>query len=247
MTNIPRNLGVQSFCFRHFKDNEKVAKMVRDLGVAAIELCAVHADFDKPSSFDDVIRIYRDQGIQIVSIGVQNFRGSDHEMHWFDFAGRAGAKYISANFQPDTWHRILPQIQQACDSYGIRLGIHNHGGSHWLGNSQMLRYILSELPSEIGLCLDTAWCLDAGEDASKWLDEFSHRVYGLHIKDFIFHRNRKPEDVVVGTGNLDLPALLAKCEDIGFGGYAVLEYEGDPNDPVPALKECVQQVRAAAE
>jgi hypothetical protein len=49
----------------------------------------------------------------------------------------------------------------------------------------------------------------------------------------------------VGTGNLDLPQLLKNLEAVNFGGYAVLEYEGDVENPVPALKECVAAVRAA--
>ena len=33
------NLGVQSYCFRNFKDNKKVAEMVKELGLDKIELC----------------------------------------------------------------------------------------------------------------------------------------------------------------------------------------------------------------
>ncbi|NCO33377.1 MAG: hypothetical protein GW893_05835, partial [Armatimonadetes bacterium] len=74
-------------------------------------------------------------------------------------------------------------------------------------------------------------------------NRFGDRLYGVHIKDFIFDRARKPEDVVVGTGNLNLEALFEAMNKVDFSGYAVLEYEGDVENPVPAVSKCVASVR----
>ncbi|MEX0653244.1 MAG: sugar phosphate isomerase/epimerase family protein [Phycisphaeraceae bacterium] len=240
------NLGVQSYCFRGFKENAKVAELVKEIGLSAIEICGVHADFNDPPSFDNVIKTYRDAGVDILAIGVQTFTGdTDKERQWFEFAKKAGAKYISAHFNPDTWEHAVKKTSKLCDEYGIQIALHNHGGYQWMGSSDMLSHIFKSTGKQIGLCMDTAWCLDAGEDPIKWAEKFGDRLYGLHIKDFIFHRNRKQEDVVVGTGNLDLPKLIEKCNAADFNGYAVLEYEGDVDNPVPALKKCVEQVRNA--
>jgi hypothetical protein len=57
------NFGVQSWCLRHFKDNATVARMVRHLGLQTIELCAAHADFDRPEAFRDVASTYADAGV----------------------------------------------------------------------------------------------------------------------------------------------------------------------------------------
>ena len=72
---------------------------------------------------------------------------------------------------------------------------------------------------------------------------FGERLYGVHIKDFVFDRSGTPTDVVVGEGNLDLETLQTVLNDGEFDGYIVLEYEGDVKDPVPALKNCVAVVR----
>jgi sugar phosphate isomerase/epimerase len=37
--------------------------------------------------------------------------------------------------------------------------------------------------------------------------------------------------------------LLAALGETGFDGMAVLEYEADPENPVPALRRCVESVR----
>jgi len=63
------------------------------------------------------------------------------------------------------------------------------------------------------------------------------------VKDFVFDRAGKVEDVTVGEGNLDLPAMLELLGEIGFDGYFTLEYEGDVDNPVPAVAKCVQVIR----
>jgi sugar phosphate isomerase/epimerase len=246
MTDIRTEAGVQSFCFRGFKDNAKVASLVREIGVSSIELCGVHIDFNDESSFDKVIATYADAGVKINSIGVQGFSGDEaKERDWFEFARRAGAQVISAHFSLDTLPKTIEVCQKLSAEYGVKLGIHNHGGYQWQGSSDALAYILKNSNDSIGLTIDTAWALDAGEKPVEWVEKFAGRVYGFHIKDFVFDRARKPSDVVIGTGNLDLPALVAATQKTGFSGYAVIEYEGDVNDPVPALAECVKQFAAA--
>jgi sugar phosphate isomerase/epimerase len=109
----------------------------------------------------------------------------------------------------------------------------------------MLSRVFSDTNSRIGLCIDTAWALDAKQNPIDMAGKFSDRLYGAHIKDFIFDRARQSEDVVVGTGNLDLPAFVKLANASSTMKSCVLEYEGDVENPVPALQKCVEAVRAA--
>ena len=160
MPSAARDFGVQSYCFRQFKDNQEVARMVRQIGLNKIELCGVHADFNRLESFKPIVKTYQDAGVSIVSIGVQTFTGKPEERDWFECAKEAGARHISAHF--------------------------------------------------------------------------------------IFDRNGQWNDVVVGSGNLDLPALIHTLEDNKFDGMAVIEYEADADNPVPALARCVESMQQAA-
>lgn len=242
---IKDNLGAQSYCYRHFKDNATVIEKLKASNVSQIELCGVHADFTDESSFDGVIKEYSDAGVEIVSIGVQMLSADEaKERHFFEFARRAGAKFMSCTFDVSKAQEAFAVGEKLSAEYGVKLAIHNHGGYDWLGNSKMLGKVFSDTQS-IGLCLDTAWCLHSGENPLEWVEKFGDRLYGMHIKDFVFDRAGKGEDVVVGSGNLDLPELLNKAQAAGFGGYAVLEYEGDVENPVPALQKCVEAVNAA--
>lgn len=244
MTNVKNELGIQSYCFRHFDQNATVIEKLKLCGVDKIELCGVHADFTDEDSFMGVLRQYADSGVEIVSIGVQSFNDDpENERKYFEFAKRAGAKFMSCSFGVESAPQSFESAEKLSQEYDIKLAIHNHGGYDWLGNAAILAKVFSMTGENIGLCLDTAWALQAGENPLEWVEKFGSRLYGIHIKDFVFDRAGKGEDVVVGTGNLDLPQLLKNLEAVNFSGYAVLEYEGDVENPVPALKDCVTAVR----
>lgn len=241
----PDSLAVQSYCFRGFKDPAEVAEKVREIGLSKIELCAVHVDFLDESAFGPVIGAFADAGVEIISIGVQGFRNEpEKEEKFFQFASEAGATTISADFNPTTVPEAYRVAEQLAEKYDLRLAIHNHGGRHWLGPAQMLSLVLEQTSPRIGLMLDTAWALDSREDPLALVDRFADRLYGLHLKDFIFERDRTPTDVVVGTGNLKLPELMAKLKQRSFQGHLILEYEGDVENPVPALTKCVAAIQA---
>jgi len=246
MSKPSLQFGVQSYCFRHFKDNTVVAEKVRGIGLDRIELCGVHADFNDPKAFGDVVSIYRQAGVSVISIGVQTFNGDDGERAWFESAAAAGARYISAHFRIDTFLKAIPKVRQWSREFGIRVGIHCHGGYMFGGQVDVLEYLLSLGGPEIGLCIDTAWCMQIGPHLGKpveWAKRFAGRIYGIHYKDFVFEGNGQWRDVVVGEGNLDLPAFVAALDEGGFDGMAVIEYEADVENPDPALRNCVESMR----
>ena len=247
MKNIGEELGVQSYCFRGFKENDEVVRCVKESGLSRIEICGVHADFSDESTFQSVIDTYRNAGIEIVSIGVQAMTADEaKEEKFFDFVKAAGAKHMAVDFKLPNVPDAYRMAEKLAEKYDIRLSIHNHGGRHWLGSSAMLDHVFKNTSERIGLCLDTAWALDSHEDPIAMMEKFADRLYGLHLKDFVFGRDGKPEDVVVGTGNLDLAKALQLAGENDKVGYAVLEYEGDVDNPVPAMKKCVDAVRKEA-
>lgn len=245
MSVINEDFGVQSYCFRTIDANADVAEAVKKIGLKKIEVCRKHCDFANPAVFDETIATYRDAGVEIISIGVEGLTGDEAEdRKRFDFAKAAGLKHISVNFNPDSFDKAHKLAQKLADDYDVTLGIHNHGGYHWLGNVQMLDHVFKQVGPRIGLTLDTAWCLDAKGKPLEWMEKFADRLFAMHLKDFTFHPDRMHEDVVVGEGNIDLAALIKKAEEVNFTGLSILEYEGDPDNPVPTLLKCVEKIKA---
>ena len=246
MANLLQTLGVQSYCFRGFKEIPALLAQVKSIGLSHCEVCGVHANFNDPSTFEAVISQFKAANIQITAIGVQTFKGDPNEENWFRFAKAAGAKMISTTFDVSKTPAIFAATEKLAEKYDLLLGIHNHGGYNWLGNSAMLQHVFNTTGERIGLCIDTAWCLQSAEDPVKWAEQFNKRLYGLHIKDFTFDRAGKWTDVVVGTGNLKLKEFLAAAMTAPRLTVTTLEYEGDIQNPGPKLKECVEEIKKAS-
>jgi len=237
-------IAIQSWCYRHFKPLPAFFEQLKATGVSATEICAVHANFADPSTHAATIEQYKKAGVQIVAIGVEGMSGDiEKDKPRFEFCKAAGIKHMSIGFSPEAMFNRLKNVEKLAEQYDMKLGIHNHGGYHWLGNTTILQYIFKHVGPRIGLYLDTAWAIDAKQDPIQMVETFGDRLHGVHVKDFIYDRARNFTDVVIGTGNLDLPRFMQTLKKVNFNGPLVIEYEGDVENPVPALKECVAALK----
>ena len=242
--NISKNLAVETYCFRNF-NNAEVIEMTKACGLESVEIAAfgVHADISKPETFEQVISTYSDGGVTLCSAFCNEFTdNADKARENMEFAKAAGIGILTCDFDIQTMPECFKTAEALAEQYDVRLAIHNHGGTHWLGSSRILEWVFGRTNDRIGLCLDTAWALDAHEDPVAMAEKFCDRLFALHLKDFVFDRAGAGEDVVIGEGNLDLKALIATLDKIGFDGPATIEYEGDADDPVPATRRCVEAV-----
>ncbi len=238
-------IAIQSWCYRSFKTLPEFFPQLKAAGVSATELCGVHADFYQPGTATSVLKQFDDAGVKIVAIGVQYLSGDyAKDKPQFEWAKAAGVKHMSISFQPDAMFDGLKNIEKLADEFDLQLGIHNHGGYDWLGNSAVLKYVFGKTGKRIGLHIDTAWAIDAKQNPVEMVETFADRMVGCHVKDFVYDRQRNPSDVIIGTGILDLPKFMALLKQIDFTGPLVIEYEGDENNPVPALSECVRVLKA---
>lgn len=156
---------------------------------------------------------------------------------------------MSVHLRVESYAAALPRLREWSRQYGVRLGLHTHGGYMFGGSPDVARHLLEQGGPELGLCIDTAWVMQIGPGQGnpvQWARDFAGRIHGVHYKDFVFEPNAQWRDVVVGEGNLKLPEFVAELEAGGFDGMAVIEYEADPDNPVPALERCVRRMRELA-
>lgn len=240
-----RDVGVQSWSFREFKTAEALSAKLKQVGVTATELCGVQANFGDVSQHDAPIATLKANGIRVFSMGVQTFTGNAaEERKWFEFAKKAGAKYISAHFRIDSFRDAVKVASGLSEAYGIKIAVHCHGGYMFGGSLDVLEHLVQIGGPYIGVNIDTAWCMQAAGKPVEWIKKLNKSVYGIHYKDFTFDRAGRWQETVVGEGNLPLAETVKALEDVGFGGFAVIEYEADPQDPAAAITRCVQAIRA---
>lgn len=241
------DLNIQSYCFRKF-DNATTTQMVRELGLSGIEICGVHADFHDHAGWKEVLKVYHDQGLKVVSIGVETFDGADSERDIFEAAAIAGAGHVSAHFRVDSFTRAIPKVRKWCQEFSLKVGIHCHGGYMFGGSPDVLSHLIALGQPEIGLMIDTAWAMQIGPGRGnpvEWVETFGEHISAIHYKDFTFASNGQWKDTVVGEGNLDLRAFNAALKRKNLHPLSIIEYEADPDNPVPALKNCLAKMLEA--
>jgi sugar phosphate isomerase/epimerase len=237
-------LGIQSYCFRKFLPMPELVRALEDAGLSTVEIWPEHLRWTlERSERDKALAILKEKGISISAYGAVNFENNEAEARpIFAFAHELGIRWLTTTWvAPDAY----PLVENLCQEYGIKVAIHNHGRNHHYGRFDQIQEVFSKTSSRFGLCLDTAWFLDAASDPVEAIDLFQDRLFGVHLKDFVFDDQGGHRDVIIGTGGLDLPAFMQRLKDVGFDGYLSIEYEGDPDNPLPQVKECVRVVREA--
>ena len=145
-------------------------------------------------------------------------------------ARRLGAKLIRFVIDDADYHpapEAVSIVLRQCVPLlaGLRLGLENHDR---FPAATLREMIESADSNRIGVCLDTANSLGAGEGLDTVVRELGPLTVNLHIKDFQIARvphlmGFTVEGRPAGTGQLDVPRLLEKLAPFQRCESAVLE------------------------
>jgi inosose dehydratase len=148
------------------------------------------------------------------------------------------------------------------DEAGIRSVVHQHIGT-WIETEAEARRLFEMTdPTVLGLCLDTGhWTFGAGGDPVAAVREFRDRVWHVHFKDCdrsVAEASRVnewsgPESVgqgvfcELGTGSVDFPGMLKALDEIGYGGWIVVEQDvlpgmGNPRENARRNREYLRSI-----
>jgi sugar phosphate isomerase/epimerase len=150
-----------------------------------------------------------------------------------------------ADFHPDEKavvgeiKKLLPQLRQA----NVILAIENHDR---FPARTLERIIRSTDEGLVGICLDTANSLGAGEGVHEVLDVLAPYTVNLHIKDIISKRLPHKmgfmiEGCAAGQGLLNLPEILAVLKPHNRCRTATLEVWSGPEKTVQETMEKERQ------
>lgn len=125
---------------------------------------------------------------------------------------------------------------------GVTLALENHG--RFAGRSDQVRDIIEGVGSPaLRVNLDTGNFLPVGQDPLEAARDLADLIALVHLKDMRRATADEPGHVVadpdgqlltgsvIGAGLVDLPAMMALLDEIGYRGWLSLEYEG-ADDPV---------------
>jgi inosose dehydratase len=135
---------------------------------------------------------------------------------------------------------LLAELAGEARSLGHVLAFHNHVGTYVETADELDRLMAASDPDLVGLCLDVGHLQLAGGDPVAAIDRFGERVKHVHLKDVdpeVAARMRSGaiEDFLgglrervfteLGSGELDLAAILAALYRFDYRGWLVVEQD----------------------
>ncbi|WP_323960041.1 TIM barrel protein [Arthrobacter sp. JZ12] len=138
----------------------------------------------------------------------------------------------------------LNEVSVRAAEYGLRVGYHNHW---WeleavFGERTGLEVLHENLDPAVVLEVDTYWAAVGGQDPAKLLRKLGERVRFIHLKDGAVDRDNKSQ-VAVGSGRMDIPAVLAAAGSVEVG---VVELDDSSGDLFEALEQSLRYLGGEA-
>lgn len=140
--------------------------------------------------------------------------------------------------------QALNEVAALGGEYGITVGYHNHW---WevetdFGGRTGLELLAERLDPAVVLEVDTYWAAVGGQDPAELLGKLGDRVRFIHVKDGAVDRDNKSQ-VAVGSGRMDIPAVLAAASSVEVG---VVELDDSAGDLFQALEESLRYLNGSA-
>ena len=230
-------LGVQTYTFRKSFaiDPVKTLDTIKMMGFTEIEGGGGRMG---PEAFK---KLCDERGLSIPSTGAsyeQLVRAPD------SVAMRAkilGASYVMCAWIPHTNGSFnFENAKKAVEDFnrvgkylkeqGLTFCYHAHGYEFWPHeNGTLLDYIITNTnPEYVSFEMDIMWIHFGGGDPEALLKKYGSRWKLMHIKDLKKGTKKdltgltSPEnDVIVGTGELNIPAILKEAQRIGIKHYFI--------------------------
>lgn len=235
---FPQPPGMVSYTYREqFKqDIPATLDAIRALGIVDMEFsnlfgstaAAIRQELDK-------------RGMHCSSFGVS----------YDDLANKtdevaANAKALGAKFVRVAWIPHRPPFDEAVtrktaaefnrvgrilrEQHGLTFCYHNHGYEFHPYGKGTLFDLLMELtdPNDVSYELDILWAHHPGADPAQLLEKYGSRFKLMHLKDLkkgvqgdLSGGTPVENDVALGTGQIDLPAVLRAAKKAGVQHYYI--------------------------
>jgi sugar phosphate isomerase/epimerase len=233
-------LGVASYSLRNFPRAQAI-QMTKALGARFINFKSVHLPYDaSPAEFAAARQEVAAAGLEIVGGGMITFETDTDEgvRRYFEYAKAAHMPLIVGTCRP----AVLPRIEKFVKQYDIKLAIHNHGPGDVFPSPYDALKAVQGMDPRMGLCIDVGHTVRTGTDVVRAVADAGSRLLDMHTKD-LRDLNVAESQCIVGEGKIPIAAIFRQLQAIRYPGYVNLEYEIEPDDPMPGMKQSFAYMR----
>ncbi|MDR0335501.1 MAG: sugar phosphate isomerase/epimerase [Planctomycetaceae bacterium] len=170
-----------------------------------------------------------------------------------EIANDLGIKYVGVAWAPHQKPFNEAQTLRIADDFntigkrlkekGIQFYYHNHGYEFYpYKNDETLFDLLVQKtdPDFVQFEMDVMWTVFPGQDPVKLLKKYPNRWIMMHLKDLakgvegnLSGGTDTKNDVALGTGQVDYPAVLKAAQEIGVKHYFIEDESSDVLKQIP--------------
>jgi sugar phosphate isomerase/epimerase len=235
---FPEMPGMVSFTYRNSlaKDMALTLDTLKAMGIRDMEFSNL---FGKKAV--EIRNMLDDRSMFCSSFGVGYPDLMDKTREVGENAKTLGAAYVRVAWIPHTGAFDLVAAKKAVedfnkagkmlkDEFGLIFCYHNHGyefSAH--ENGTLMDYIIQNTnPEYVSFEIDILWAFFPGGNPATLIAKYPNRFKLMHMKDLrkgvagdLTGATARENDVVLGTGQLDLPAILKAAKKSGIKHYYI--------------------------
>jgi len=249
--------GVVSYTFRNqfAEDVPGTLDMIKEMGITNIEFSNL---FGKTAH--EMRALLNERDMVCTSYGVGYNRIVDDLAAVAEEAKVLGAKYVRVASIPfERPEFTVNDAQKAAEDFntagkfldgqGLYFCYHNHGFEFrpWKDELTLFDYIVQNTdPQYVSFEMDLLWTLHPGQDPVELLERYPERFRLMHLKDLrkgvvgdFSGSTPRENDVVLGTGQVNFPAVLRAAQNTNIEYYYIEDESPDVIERVPKSLEYI--------
>lgn len=256
---FPEAPGIVSYTYRNqfAKDVPGTLDMIKDMGLIDIEFSSLFKQTP-----EDLRKMCDERGLKCSSYGVSYEDLVNKTDEVGKIARILGATYVRIASIPHKGAFTLDNAKKAVadfntygkllkDNYGLTFIYHNHGFEFEpYQDGTLYDYLLKHTqPKYVSMELDILWAFLPGQDPAQLLTKYGNRYKALHMKDVrkgvergsLSGSTPKDNDVILGTGQIDIPAVIKAARKAGVKHYYI---EDESSSSVTQVPESIKYLNS---
>lgn len=258
---FPQTPGMVSFTYRNSfsKDVAATLDTIKNLGITDMEFSNL---FNRTAA--DIRKMLDERGMICSSFGVGYPDLTEKTREVGQNAKTLGAKYVRVAWIPhdgttytiDDAKKTVEEFNRVGKILKVEFGLtfcyHNHGYEFEIyENGTLFDYIMKNTnPKYVSFEIDILWTFFPGVDPSELIAKYGNRFKLMHLKDLrkgvtgnFSGGTPKENDVALGTGQLDIPAILKAAQKAGIEHYYIEDESPSYHFQVPATIEYLKSLK----
>ena len=252
-------IGLQLYSLRaqFAKDVEGTLKEVKKFGIKNVELAGTYNL--SPGQFKEMLAA---RGLKPISSHFPYERFRDDAEGVAKDAKALGLQYAGCAWIPHTGDfdektcraaaAVFNRAGEALAKQGLKFFYHTHGYEFQpYGQGTLLDLLISETnPKYVSYEMDIFWIVHPGQDPVKLLERYGSRFELMHLKDMkkgtkgdLTGHSDVTNDVTLGTGQIDLPAILKAAKRAGVKWYFIEDESPTAAQQIPQSLRYLEEVR----